>query len=159
MTIRQALLQAVHKQDIDGVEAIVAKDKKAIRYLMGMIYDPNKEKLEMASLGIARAAKHHPEFVKKMLDRLLWAMDANSGTNALVVPVVLKAIANERPELLVPIVPDLGRIAATDTSLHDGIYDTVRIVIERCPGKVGQKLAREVDKRIKKGKHCADGSV
>ncbi len=154
MTLRADLLQAVEDKDIDGVEAIVARDKKAIRYLMGMIYDPDEEKLKMASLGLARAAKHHPDFVKKMLDRLLWAMDPNSGTNALVVPGVLKAIANERPELLISIVPDLGRLAATDTSLYDGIYDTVRIVIERCPGKVSQKMSREVGKRIRKGKCC-----
>ena len=48
------------------------------------------------------------------------------------------------PELLLPMVPDLTRLAA-DPGLQEGIAKTLKTVASRCPGKVGEILGRSLN--------------
>ena len=43
----------------------------------------------------AVAARHHPDLVQQVVRRLVWAMNDESGTNALTAPEVVKAVADE----------------------------------------------------------------
>ena len=70
-------------------------------------------------------------------------MNDESATNALTAPEVLEAIAAENPELLLPVVPDMTRLAA-DPGLHGGLARTLRTIANRCPGKVGELLGRSL---------------
>jgi hypothetical protein len=154
VSLRDDLRQAVQAGDLDAIEGIVAAEKKTIRYLVGMVYGGDTETRKIVSRGLALAARHHPKMVEQVLIRLVWAMDGKSGTNAQVVPEVLREIAAEKPELLVPILPELGRLVVGDAGLYEGIYDTVRIVRERCPGQVSEKIARAVKERIRDSGRC-----
>jgi hypothetical protein len=70
-------------------------------------------------------------------------MNDEAATNALTAPEVLQAIADVCPELLLPMVPDLTRLAA-DPGLQEGLAKTLKTVARRCPGKVGESLARSL---------------
>ena len=65
-------------------------------------------------------------------------------------PEVLLAIADENPELLTPVAPDLVRLSA-DTSLNQGLCDTLRRIAKRCPGAIGQGMTRTLNDRFRQG--------
>jgi hypothetical protein len=109
-----------------------------------MSYHTNPEIRKTAVRGVALAARYHPELVQNVVRRLVWAMNDESATNALTAPEVLLAIAGERPELLLPVVPDLTRLAG-DPGLQDGLAKTLKTVARRCPGKVGASLSRSLN--------------
>ncbi|MBW1806778.1 MAG: hypothetical protein JRJ87_01200 [Deltaproteobacteria bacterium] len=156
MNLREQINAAVLGAHFDQLEDLVAKETKAVRYLMGMSYQPENNIAETAAKGIGLAARYHPKLIKKILRRLIWAMDEQSGTNSYSAPLVLQAIARERPEFLLPIVPDLVRLSINE-ALHDGIADALCIVVHSCPGGLGASLTKRLNERIEKGK-CCDGS-
>lgn len=92
-----------------------------------------------AARAIAVAGRYHPQAVKNVVRRFVWAMNDESGTNAGTAPEVLQAIADEQPELLLPMVPDLIRLAA-DERLREGLTQVLRTVAQRCPGHVAKGL-------------------
>ena len=148
MSLRSRILEAIKKGQIDEVETMISTEPRGVRYLLGLVYRPEEEIREGAAKSIARASRHHPKLVKNIIERLVWAMKSDSGANAQGAPVVLLAIAEEKPDLLLPIVPDLIHLGA-DTSLYQGLCDTLRAVVKRCPGKVGEKLSRELSGKSK----------
>jgi hypothetical protein len=127
-----------------GIEELVSQEPRAVRYFLGMSYHSDPDVRKIAIKGIAVAARHHPELVQKIVRQLVWAMNDESATNALTAPEVLQAIADERPELLLPMVPDLTRLAA-DPGLAEGLAKTLKTVVRRCPGKVGKSLSRSLN--------------
>ena len=136
--------------DIDAVEALVAEKPRSIRYLVGLMYRPDENVRRIGAKGIALASCHHPRIVKKIISRLVWAMNAESNTYAPTAPEVLFAIAEEKPELLLPVATDLIRLS-TDSSLTQGLCDTLRRIAERCPGQVGPELTKSLNSHLKQG--------
>ncbi len=151
MGLKSDLRMAVEQGDLEKVEAIVSKEKKAIRYLAGMIYGLDEEKRQIASKGIAIAAKYHLKMVEKVVERIVWAMDSKSGTNAVEVPEILKAIAKEQPKLLIPMVPEMARLAMGDSSMHKGIQEAIRLVGLDYPEEVNRKLSKALRERMMRG--------
>lgn len=151
MALRDQVEDAVAGNRLAEIEELVASEPRAVRYLVGLTYRPDGEVRRVASRGVALAARHHPELVQRVIRRLVWAMNDESGTNAVTAPEVLKAIAGERPELLLPVVPDLTRLAA-DLNLKDALAETLRAVAESCPGKVAQALGDSLNRRLGRGK-------
>jgi len=140
--------KAVDSRDFDALEAIVKKEKRAVRFLLGLSYQSDPEVRRNASRGIALAGRYHKKLVRDVVRRLVWAMNDESGTNALTAPEVLNAIAEEKPDLLLPVVPDLIRLAG-DEGLHDGLSETLHKVSQAYPGKVGKKLTKALRGRIR----------
>jgi hypothetical protein len=126
------------------LEELVETEPRAIRYLLGMSYHSDPEIRKTAARGIALAARHHPKLVESVVRRLIWAMNDEAATNALTAPEVLFAVANEKPEVLLPMVPDMTRLAA-DPGLHAGLAKTLQTIATRCPGKVGASLSRSLN--------------
>jgi hypothetical protein len=144
VSLRSRIHEAVRGGLANGeLEELVENDPRTIRYLLGMSYNADPEIRETATRGIALAARHHPKRVQEVVRRLIWAMNDESATNALTAPEVLEAIADEIPELLLPMVPDLSRLAA-DPGLQEGLSRTLKTVASRCPGKVGEMMSRSL---------------
>jgi hypothetical protein len=133
------------------LEELVESEPRAIRYFVGMSYHSDPEIRKTATRGVALAARHHPKLVQDIIRRLVWAMNDESATNALTAPEVLQAIADERPELLLPMVPDLTRLAA-DPGLQEGLAKTLRTVASRCPGKVGKSFSKSLNECRERGR-------
>ena len=145
MSLRERIHETVRRGEMNGeLEELVENEPRAIRYLLGMSYNPDPEIRETATRGVALASRYHPKLIQEAVRRLIWAMNDESGTNALSAPAVLQAIADENPELLLPMVPDLTRLAA-DPGLQEGIAKTLKTVAIRCPGKVGKILGRSLN--------------
>jgi len=145
VSLRDRIHEAVRRGEMNGeLEDLVENEPRALRYLLGMSYHPDLVIRETATRGVALAARYHPKLVQEAVRRLIWAMNDEAGTNALTAPAVLQAIAHENPELLLPMVPDLTRLAA-DPGLQEGIAKTLKTVASRCPGKVGEILGRSLN--------------
>jgi len=148
--VRHAIEQGQSGQ-FKAMEKLVAEEPRAVRHLLGMTYHPDSDKRNVASRGLALASRHHPKLVQEVVRRLIWAMNDESGTNALTAPEVIQAIAEEQPQLLVPLVPDLTRLAG-DPGLQNGLATALKIVSQRCPGKVGESLGKSLRKRFRDGR-------
>ncbi|MDJ0763336.1 MAG: hypothetical protein QNJ97_10135 [Myxococcota bacterium] len=143
-------MTAVEAGDFEAVEALVSEEPRAIRYMVRMMYGLDKTVRENCAKAIVIAAKYHPKVVARVVQNLVWAMDQRSGTYAPTAPEVLKSLAEAKPELLVPVMGELVRLAG-DTSLNTGLCDTLRLVAERCPGELGEKLRTALEMRLRYG--------
>jgi cobyrinic acid a,c-diamide synthase len=156
--LRREVERLVVNGEVDELDALVSENPRAIRYLLGLSYRPDEKIRKVAARGIALAGKYHPGLVQNVVRRLVWAMNEESGANALTAPVVLQAIAEEQPELLLPMVPDIIRLAA-DNALYDGLARTLHLVKEGCPGKLGKSLSDALNKQIRRGEPHGVGSA
>ncbi|MEW6071555.1 MAG: hypothetical protein AB1726_03035 [Planctomycetota bacterium] len=150
MSLRARIRDAVERGELGEIEGLVAGDPRAVRHLLGLTYHPADPVRQVACRGVALAGKHHRRLVQNLVRRLVWAMNDESGTNALTAPPVILAIANEAPELLLPMVADLVRLAS-DEGLHAGLAAALRIVSDRCPGRVGEEMQKALNQRWQGG--------
>ncbi len=151
MTGRDDIRAAVFTGNFDDVEAIVSKEPRSVRRIVGLMYGLDGDARKNCAKALVIAAKHHPKLIKRVVKNLVWAMDEQSGTYAPAAPEILKTIADDNPELLVPVMGELVRLAG-DSSLSEGLGSTLRVVANRCPGELGRKLATSLGTQMKYGK-------
>ncbi len=151
--LRAQIRNAVQGDKLEAAEPLIAREARTIRHLVGLTYQPDPKVRQTAARGVAVAGKYHPKAVEEVIRRFVWAMTEESGTNAATAPEVLQAIATERPELLLHVVPDLVRLAS-DAQLREGLAETLRTIVERCPGKVGASLSKALTDKAGEGGGC-----
>ena len=149
MILRVQVQELVAQGDIDRLGEVVADEPRAIRHLVGCTYQEDEQIRQTACQAIGRAARHHPDLVQQVVRRLVWAMNDESGTNSLTAPAVIKAVADTSPELLLPVVPDLTRLAA-DEGLHEPLAEVLKLLAKKFPGSVGRGIESSLNKMLKK---------
>lgn len=143
MSTKERVNEAVRRHRLDELEDVVSADKRAVRYLVALTYQPEPDVREIAARGLALASRHHPRLVQEVARRLVWAMNDESGTHALTAPGVLRAIAEESPELLLPLVPNLLSLTA-DPGLRVALVEVVQIVARHDPKTAVGGMARAI---------------
>ncbi len=117
----------------DGkLESLVVGEPRVVRHLVAATFRPEPGIRAAAGRGLALAARHHPVLVQEVVRRLVWGMNEESGTNASGAPDTLFAIAEEAPELLLPVMGDLMRLTG-DAALHDRLVEVARKVASSRP--------------------------
>ncbi len=147
MNLRARVETTIRAEDATAVDALVAEDARILRHLISMTYHTDDRIRAAAARAIARAARHHPLQVSELVRRLVWAMNDESGTNSHTAPEVISAIALEQPDLLLPMVPDLGRLAA-DEELRPLLLSALRTVAKRYPSSVEVCSCHEPSGRV-----------
>lgn len=150
MSLRNRVLEAVETGDFTAVESLVKEERRAVRHLVSLLYRPEEALRKTGARGIAVASRYHPRIVKEIIERIVWSMTNESNTFFPTGPEVLSAIADVSPEMLLPVVPDLVRLSS-DTSLHEGLCDTLRRVAKRCPGQIAQGMTKSLNRRFEQG--------
>ncbi len=150
MSLRDQVRAAALEGRSEELAELATRERKAVRHLMGLSYEQDPEVRARAAAALGVAALHHTKLMESNVRRLVWAMNDESGTNALTAPEVLLAIARSNPRLLLPVVPDLARLA-TDEGLREGLAATLEVVREACPGEVGPLLGRSINERFEEG--------
>jgi hypothetical protein len=148
--LRDRIKTAVANRDAEELEAAVAESPRCLRHLMGMTYDVDPEVRALAARGIAIAARFHPRKVKEQVERLVWSMDNRANTNAVGAPDVLRAIAEEHPDMLLPLVADLARLARQPL-LQDGIAAVLQTLTDKKPGEVGRRMSADLTEKMHSG--------
>ena len=146
MNLRTQIAGIIQENDFEALTVLVDKNQRSVRPLVSLSYAPDKSLRLGAAKGLALASRNHPKLIVAVLRRLIWAMNDESGTNAVTAPDVVQAIAEENPSLLLPFVPDLVRLSA-DESLYEGLAAALRTVSEKCPGEVGKRLGKDLNRR------------
>lgn len=149
MSLRERVLALVAAGETRELNGLVADEPRAIRYLVGATYHADDAIRETACQAVGRAARHHPELVEQVVRRLVWAMNDESGTNALTAPAVIRAVAETKPDLLLPLVPDLTRLAG-DPGLREALAETLFLLTEKFPGSVGRGIEDSLNKEFRK---------
>jgi len=150
VSARERLAEAARGGRTDELAAAVSADRRTLRHLVALTYRPEPEIRAAAARGIALAGRHHPKLVQEVARRLIWAMNDESGTHAVTAPEVLRAIAEESPELLLPFVPSLLALTE-DPGLREPLVDVVRTVARRDPKAAVRGIARAITSCERKG--------
>lgn len=151
MSARERVAGAVREGRLDGLAALAEADPRVLRHLLALAYRPEPEIRTAAGRAIAAASRRHPQLVQEMVRRLLWAMNDESGTHALTAPAVLRAIAEENPDLLLPLLSELLRLTA-DPGLHDDLVEVARLVAARDRGRATAAVATALGACAKGGR-------
>ncbi|MGE5346985.1 MAG: hypothetical protein ACM3JH_13610 [Acidithiobacillales bacterium] len=151
MSARERLAEAAREGRAGDLVAAVSADRRALRHLVALTYRPEAEIRAAAARGIGLAGRHHPKLVQEIARRLIWAMNDESGTHAVTAPEVLHAIAEEAPELLLPLVPSLLGLTA-DPGLREALVEVVRLVARHDPKATVSGMARAITSCEKKGR-------
>ena len=91
MALREEVLAAIDRNDEAELDELIAARPRALRFLMGLSYQDDEELRRRAGRAIAIGARHHPRLVQNLARRLVWAMNDESGTNALTAPADLES--------------------------------------------------------------------
>jgi len=150
MSLRVEVRELVDRGDLVAIENLIAANLRAVRHLLALTYHAEENVRTIAARGVALAGRHHPQLLTGIVRRLVWAMNDESGTNALTAPAVILAIAQEQPELLLPMVPDLVRLAGEE-ELSEGLSQALSTVSDACPGRVGSELQKSLNVRMRDG--------
>ncbi|MBC8422846.1 hypothetical protein H8E07_01865 [bacterium] len=147
MNLNTHVRELVTAGKLDELDILLPLEPRAIRHLVSLTYQPDDAIRANACRGVAMAARYHPELVEQVVKRLVWAMNDESGTNALTAPEVILAVAAERPQVLLPVVSDLTRLSR-DKGLKEGLTEALRMVIEAYPGSVGRGIQKTLNKQF-----------
>ena len=150
MSLRRELKAVIERRDFDELEALL-DEPAAVQYLLGGTYHSDPDRREFCARGLARAATHHEELVARVVRQLVWAMNDESGTNAVSAPGALLALARERSDLLLGVVPDLVRLTEDD-GLAEGLQETLQIIAREHPGEIGARLGKEMTRELQDGR-------
>ena len=150
MSLRERVQKVIETGAEDEVEKLVASDSRSVRYFLGLSYRPEHESRGLAARAMAAAARHHPDLSQEMIRRLIWAMNDDSGTNALSATEVVQAVADERPELLIPLMADIIRLSLDD-GLRDGLLRAACTVRSRCPDRISRDIDAALDEQLRQG--------
>ncbi len=155
MSLREQVTEAVRTRRFDDLAALVASEKSALRHLVALTYRPESDVRAAAARGVALASRHHPQLVQEVARRLVWSMNDESGTYAVTAPEVLRAIAEESPELLLPLVPSLLSLTA-DPGLREGLVEVVRIVARHDPKAAVSGMTKAIASCGGKGRNARE---
>lgn len=150
MSLREMVAEAVRQRRFDDLESLVEEDSRSVRYLVGLTYQVDPEIRDAAARGLALASRYHPELVREIVRRLVWAMNDESGTYAASAPDVLRQIAEVSPEALLPSLPDLLRLSA-DPGLHDRLVELSRLVAAKFPREAARSVQASLNECGKGG--------
>ncbi len=151
MSGMERLAAAARDGRAGDLAAAVSADRRALRHLVALTYRPDAGIRAAAARGIALAGRQHPKLVQEVARRLIWAMNDESGTHAVTAPEVLRAIAEETPELLLPLVPSLLGLTA-DPCLRDALVEVVRLAARHDPKAAVAGMVRAIGSCERKGR-------
>ncbi|RME28123.1 MAG: hypothetical protein D6806_03425 [Deltaproteobacteria bacterium] len=128
MGLKEQLWDVLEQKDRSRLERLVASHARAVRYLLGWCYHERRELRAEAIRGLVMSADHHPRLVRRVVERLVWAMNEESGTNAYSAPDVLLELARSKPELVEPVIPELNRVAQEDCTIGDRASEVLQLL-------------------------------
>ena len=136
-----------------GCEEEVAKlaieNPRAVRPLMGRLWDPDPQIRNHAAGALGRSAEAHPELGLEVVRRLMWALNDEAATNGVHGIPALGEIGRRCPELMTPFVPSLVSMA-----WDDGI----RLPLLRALGRIAEADGRLIRCHLDRLEAHVDGT-
>jgi hypothetical protein len=135
MGMKGRVMELLRAGDEQGLGALVAAEPRAIRFLLGRLWDPDEDLRRRSAhvLGVAAAA--HPDIGTDIMRRMMWALNDESATNGRFAIAVIGEIGFHCRELVAPFVAPLASLA-WDDGLRLEILRTLHRIAEAHPDLV-----------------------
>ena len=116
-------------------------DSRALRPLVGRLWDSDSTIRERAARVLGKAAASHEALGEDLIRRLMWALNDESGTNGVYGIPALGEIGRCAPELLAAHLPGLVALSHDD-GLRLEILRALAALAEAAPALVAGELER-----------------
>jgi hypothetical protein len=141
MRLSEEVRQLLQQGREDAVAEIAAADPRALRPLVGRLWDSDREIRLRAARVIGHAAASHPDLGVDLIRRLMWALNDESATNGVHAVPALGEIGRQAPDLLEPFVPSIVALA-WDDGLRLELLRALTAAAESNPGAVAKQFER-----------------
>ncbi len=122
-----------------GLEQLAAAEPRALRPLLGRLWDEDHPRRQMVARALAVGAAAHPTLGVEIVRRLLWALNDEAATNGVYGVAALGEIGARCPELMEPFVGPLSSWARDD-GLRPEILRALARIAESAPRLVQPHL-------------------
>lgn len=125
----------------DAVAELVVADRRALRPLMGRLWDPDHEIRQRAARAVGHAASVHSDLGLEAIRRLMWALNDESATNGVHAIPALGEIGRAAPELIAPYVSALVSMS-WDSGIRLELLRALTAIARTAPLLVAEHLPR-----------------
>lgn len=128
-------MELLRAGDEQALGTLAATEPRAVRHLLGRLWDPDETLRRRSARAIGVAAASHREIGAELLRRLMWALNDESATNGLYGIPALAEIGFNDPELVRPFVAPLASLS-WDEGLRPEIIRALTRIAEAIPEAV-----------------------
>jgi hypothetical protein len=132
MGLKTRVMELLSQRREHQLAELAAADRRAVRPLVGRLWDPNDVIRAGAARAIGLAAENHPELGADLVRRLLWNLNDESATNGVFGLPALGEIGRRAPDLIAPFVGPMASLAADD-GLRVPLLRALTTVAEAAP--------------------------
>jgi hypothetical protein len=132
----------------EALAELAGANPRALRPLIGRLWDPDSEIRRRAARVVGRAAAAEADSGTEIIRRLMWALNDESATNGVHAIPALGEIGRRAPELLAPYVPALVSMS-WDGGIRLALLEALAAVAEADPRLTAEHLAQletEIDR-------------
>ena len=131
----------------DAVAELVVADRRALRPLVGRLWDPDGEVRQRAARAVGHAASVHTDLGVEVIRRLMWTLNDESATNGVHAIPALGEIGRAAPDLIAPYVSALVSMSH-DEGLRLELLQALTAIAGSAPQLVADHLpylSRSID--------------
>lgn len=139
--MRQEVRELLQQGREDALAELAGADSRALRPLVGRLWDPDGEIRQRAARVVGRAAAADAESGVEIIRRLMWALNDESATNGAHALPALGEIGRRAPDLLAPYVPALVSMS-WDGGIRLALLEALTAVADADPRLTTAHLAR-----------------
>ena len=139
-------MELLQSPDTTRLEKFAAAEPRAMRFLLGRLWDPDETMRERAAVGIGASAAVNRDLGVDVIRRLVWALNDESATNGVFGLAAIGEIGARDPDLIEPFV---GPVAcyAWDDGLRLEIIRALSRIADTAPRLVAPFLD-EIEQRV-----------
>jgi hypothetical protein len=135
MGLKGKVMELLRTDDVAGLERLVREDRRALRHLVGRLWDADERTRRRAAEAVGVAAEAHPDLALEVARRLIWALNDESATNGVYGLPALGEMGHHNPQVIEPLVGPIASYAWDDSLRLEVIRAMCRIA-ERAPEMV-----------------------
>jgi hypothetical protein len=149
MSLKRMVMELLQSPDTTRLEKFAAAEPRAMRFLLGRLWDPDETMRGRAAVGIGASAAVNRDLGVDVIRRLVWALNDESATNGVFGLAAIGEIGARDPDLIEPFV---GPVAcyAWDDGLRLEIIRALSRIADTAPRLVApflDEIKQRVDRR------------
>lgn len=147
MNLRTRTIDLVKQRDFDQLTTLVNDNRKALKYIYSVLYEPdaNDKWNGIDALGYLakELAQSNPEFFREILRRLIWMMNEEGGNTNWSAPEAIGEIICNQPKMFGYFAPIMITAAIDEAIFQRGMLWAIARFGELIPDEV-QKFEDEI---------------
>jgi hypothetical protein len=141
MSHRKEIRKLLRQGNEEAVVELAVTHRRALRPLMGRLWDPEEEIRLRAARAIGHASEEHPDLGLEIIRQLVWALNDEAATNGVYGIPAIAEIGRRRPDVVAPFVGPLVSMS-WDAGLRPELIRALTAIAESAPDLVRSHLDR-----------------